>query len=66
MPAVSVPECWITRRLTVKLRGRTEARTKRRGRILFPGARGAKPLTSHGPLQRLLDAISADHVSRNS
>ncbi len=51
MPAVSVPERWITRRLTVKLRGRPEAHIKRRGRTLSPGARGAKPLTPHGPLQ---------------
>src|SRR5438132_14230814 len=52
--------------LTVKLRGRTTTSDERRGRTLSPGARGAKPLTPHGPLQRLLDAISADHVSRNS
>ena len=40
--------------LTVKLRGRPEAPDKRRGRTLSPGTRGAKPLTPHGPLQRLL------------
>src|SRR5205807_9227490 len=34
MPAVSVPECWITRRLTVKLRGRTTTPDERRGRTL--------------------------------
>ena len=41
--------------LTVKLSGRTEAPGQRPGRTLSPGARGAKPLTHHGPLQRLLD-----------
>ena len=41
--------------LTVKLRGRTEAPARRRGRTLSPGARGAKQEASHGPLQRLLD-----------
>src|SRR6266404_10011409 len=56
MPAVPVPECWITRRLTVKLRGRTTTPDERRGRTLSPRARGAKPLTPHGPLQRLLGA----------
>jgi len=40
--------------LTVKLRGRAEAPDWRRGRTLSPGARGAKPLAHHGPLQRLL------------
>jgi len=40
--------------LTVKLRGRTATPDARRGRTLSPGARGAKPLTHHGPLQRLL------------
>jgi hypothetical protein len=40
--------------LTVKLRGRTTTPDERRGRTLSPGARGAKPLTHHGPLQRLL------------
>jgi len=42
-------------RLTVKLRGRTTTSDERRGRTLCPSARGAKPLTPHGPLQRLLD-----------
>src|SRR5882762_3799112 len=41
--------------LTVKLRGRQEAPDKRRGRTLSSGARGAQPLTHHGPLQRLLE-----------
>ncbi len=39
----------------MKLRGRTSTQDKRRGRTLSPGARGAKLLTHHGPLQRLLD-----------
>src|SRR5712671_1637177 len=42
------------RNLTVKLRGRTTTPDKRRGRTLSSRARGAKPLTHHGPLQRLL------------
>src|SRR5438105_1401993 len=46
----------LLRRLTVNLRGRTTTPDKRRGRTLSPGARGAKPLTHHGPLQRLLGA----------
>jgi hypothetical protein len=44
-----------SRPLTVKLRGRPQAPPKRRGRILSSRARGAEPLTVHGPLQRLLD-----------
>ena len=43
--------------LTVKLRGRTTTPDRRRGRTLSPGARGAKPLTHHGPLQRLLGDV---------
>ena len=43
----------------MKLRGRPEAPTKRRGRTLSSRARGAYPPTVHGPLQRLLDVISA-------
>src|SRR5437764_10300829 len=46
----------MTWRLTVKLRGRTTTSDERRGRTLSPGARGAKPLMPHGPLQRLLGA----------
>ena len=42
------------RRLTVKLRGRTTTPDMRRGCTLSLSARGAKPLTHHGPLQRLL------------
>src|SRR5438552_2025913 len=41
-------------RLTVKLRGRTTTSDKRRGRTLSSRARGAKQITPHGPLQRLL------------
>jgi hypothetical protein len=40
--------------LTVKLRGRPEAPSERRGRTLPFSARGAKPQAHHGPLQRLL------------
>src|SRR6266478_4790115 len=40
--------------LTVKLRGRTTASDKHRGRTLSPSARGANQTTHHGPLQRLL------------
>ena len=54
-----------SRPLTVKLRGRTTTPDKRRGRTLSPGARGAKPFTHLGPLQRLLDGEgSAKTVSR--
>ncbi len=38
----------------MKLRGRTTAPDKRRGRTLSPGARGAQTEAFHGPLQRLL------------
>jgi hypothetical protein len=45
--------------LTVKLRGRTEALIKRRGRTLSSRARG-DTTDCHGPLQRLLDgAVTA-------
>jgi len=57
---VRVSLCEESRRLTVKLRGRTEARRKRRGRTLSPRARGAKPQAPHGPLERLL-GISIVH-----
>jgi len=45
-------------RLTVKLRGRTTTPDERRGRTLSSRARGAEPLTPHGPLQRLLGAAA--------
>jgi hypothetical protein len=45
--------------LTVKLRGRTTTPDRRRGRTLSFGARGAKQTTHHGPLQRLLDGLTA-------
>ena len=44
--------------LTMKLRGRPMPPDQRRERTLLPGARGAQPLTHHGPLQRLLGALS--------
>jgi hypothetical protein len=40
--------------LTVKLRGRMTTPAGRRGRTIFPSARGAKQEAFHGPLQRLL------------
>jgi len=55
MPAVPVPECWITRRLTVKLRGRAAEPDWSRGRNISPSARG-DTTALHGTLQRLLDA----------
>ena len=48
-------ESWL-RTLTVKLRGRPEASTKRRGRTVCFSARGADTQAVHGPLQRLLGA----------
>src|SRR5882724_2743775 len=45
--------------LTVKLRGRTITSDRRRGRTISSSARGAKPLTHHGPLQRLLGGARA-------
>src|SRR5205814_1869358 len=61
--------------LTVELRGRPEAPTKRRGRTLSSRARGADPLDVHGPLQRSLGAdilvdlseyVTAGHKSPKS
>jgi hypothetical protein len=49
------------RHLTVKLRGRTEAPDKRRGRTLSSRARGAKLQAPHGPLQRLLGISIVGH-----
>src|SRR5207253_11275076 len=46
------------KRLTVKWRGRTEAPHGAEG-AQFLSARGAKPTTPHGPLQRLLDGRAA-------
>jgi hypothetical protein len=48
----------IRRRLTVKLRGRSEAPDERRGRILSSRARDGAT-ERHGPLQRLLDGALA-------
>ena len=52
--------------LTVKLRGRATEPDQRRGRKLFPGARGAQPQVHHGPLERLLDGTgtAAPHRSQ--
>src|SRR5204862_4935945 len=46
---------FLLRPLTVKLRGRTTASDRRRGPTISPWTRGAKQITHHGPLQRLLD-----------
>jgi hypothetical protein len=46
------------RLLTVKLRGRTTTPAGRRGRTLSSSARGAKQEAHHGPLQRLLEAMT--------
>jgi hypothetical protein len=58
------------RRLTVKLRGRTETPALGAEGAQFLSARGAKPQAHHGPLQRLLDgdalAIACLHSSRNA
>ena len=51
--------------LTVKLRGRTEAPARRRGRTLSSSARGAKQTTHHGPLQRLLCGIALPPAVRS-
>ncbi len=45
----------LERSLTVKLRGRAQARDKRHGRTLSFRAHGANQTTHHGPLQRLLE-----------
>src|SRR6267143_2649274 len=50
--------------LTVKLRGRTTMPDGRRRRTLSPDAGGAKPLTHHGPLERLLAAITAGFMGK--
>src|SRR5205814_6603615 len=51
--------------LTVKLRGRATTPDERRGRTLSSSARGASPLTPHGPLERLLEVTLTPDVSRN-
>ena len=52
-----------TRRITVKLNGRAEAPDWRRGRTIFPSARGAQPPAHHGPFQRWLeDALNKPTV----
>src|SRR5580704_5571480 len=45
------------RRLTVKLRGRTEAPALGAEGAQFLSARGANQEARHGPLQRLLDGV---------
>jgi hypothetical protein len=51
------------RRLTVKLRGRAEAPDQSRGCTLSSRTRG-ETTASHGPLQRLLDALAAESLSK--
>jgi len=46
--------------LTVKLRGRPTTADRRRGPAISTGSHGAKQITHHGPLQRLLDGTRAD------
>jgi len=47
------------------LRGRPQASAKRRGRKLSPSAHGAKLLTLHGPLGRLLGGVVAKYDSNH-
>ena len=54
------------RRLTVKLRGRAITPAGRRGRTLSSRARGAKQITPHGPLQRLLDGSCGTDLLRSA
>ncbi len=49
--------------LTVKLRGRTTTPDECRGRTMSPGTRRIKPLTHHGPFQRLLDSMPETHLT---
>src|SRR3984885_10098285 len=56
LPQVSRQGAEPTVRLTVKLRGRTEAPHGAEGAKSL-SARGAKPQAHHGPLQRLLDGM---------
>ena len=44
----------------MKLRGRAPEPDQRRGRTISSGARGAKPTTPHGPLQRWLDGMELE------
>ena len=58
------PSCGLSgARLTVKLRGRTTTPAGRRGRTLSPGARVAKQITHHGPLQRWLDRFEQRRIT---
>jgi len=47
------------------LRGRTTTSDKRRGRKLSPSVRGAKLLTLHGPLERLLGGVVTKYESNH-
>ena len=59
------PDAFMGQRLTVRLRGRTEAPDGAEG-AQFLSARGAKPTTPHGFLQRLLHDASAKPLIRCS
>jgi hypothetical protein len=48
----------------VKLRGRLTTPDGRRGPTISPGPRGAKQITHHGPLQRLLEVLSNTRILR--
>ena len=61
-----LPGGFLLRPLTVKLRGRTTTPDERRGRTLSFSARGAKQITHHGPLQRLLGGYAASYHSTQS
>src|SRR5437764_8083755 len=63
-PEAPPSKCWNSRSethmeisLTVKLRGRTTTLDECRARTRSPGTRCIKPLTHHGPFQRLLDSM---------
>ena len=49
--------------LTVKLRGWTPTPDEYRGRTMSSGSRRIKPLTHHGPFQRLLDSMPETHLA---
>ena len=54
------------RDLTIKLSGRPEDPTRRRGRILYDCVRAAYHLTCHGPLQRKLGLAKTEAAGSSS
>src|ERR1700741_2015504 len=54
MPYKVKMACFVQEDLTSALSGPRYSRTRRRGRTLFTGARGALRQTSRGPLQRIV------------